>query len=210
MLDAHCHIIWGVDDGSPDQETTLAMLQQAKAAGITAMHCTPHMRWDDFNMALVQERYAWVQAEAAKLGMRTTLGYEVYYRTLKDQGLQQAPRYVLQGTDRILIEFNSGSHVPSDFLRTVYKLQSEYGLEVTLAHPERYHDCQDDFKRVEEIRAAGVSLQVSAMDLQGGPFNKRAACAKRIIREGMCDQLVSDAHRPDHYSIFAKMARRYL
>ena len=210
MLDAHCHILWDVDDGSDSKESSFAMLDEAVKAGVTSMHCTPHMRWDDFDANKVWAHYQEFRDAAAGKGVSTTLGFEVYYKTLKRMGLEYAPWYVLQGTHSILLEFNSGAAVPEDFLRTVYRLQSEFGLDVTLAHPERYVDCQEDFELVRRFKQQGISIQVSAPDLFGGPFNKVTACARRIMREGLCDQLVSDAHGPGDYELFAKACRRYL
>ena len=57
MHDAHCHIIWGVDDGSDSWETTCQMVEKARACGFTRITCTPHMRWDDFDKAKVEQRF---------------------------------------------------------------------------------------------------------------------------------------------------------
>ena len=44
MRDLHCHILPGVDDGARNLDESLAMLEAAKAAGITSIVCTPHVR----------------------------------------------------------------------------------------------------------------------------------------------------------------------
>ena len=54
MRDDHCHIIWGVDDGSPDWETTCKMVEGVRACGFNEVICTPHMRWSDFDRAKVE------------------------------------------------------------------------------------------------------------------------------------------------------------
>ena len=210
MRDEHCHIIWGVDDGSTDEDMTAQMLQAAKAAGITEIVCTPHMRWSDFDQQLIQERFATFRDMAAAEGIGTQLGYEVYYRTLLDIGLDQAPRFVLEDTTDLLIEFNTGGEVPFGWDHTFYELQSRFGLDITVAHPERYSTVLQDFDIVYRMKDMGCRFQVSAMDLFGGVFNAGAKCAKRLIKEGLCDALVSDAHNPGHYATYTKAVQKFL
>lgn len=204
MLDAHCHILWGVDDGAQDFETALAMLDAAVVAGIDQMICTPHMRWDSFRKSLVRERFQTFSAEAEKRGVTARLGYECYYKTLRRKGLSTAGEYVLEGTNKLLLEFNTGGEVDPDWERSFYRLQSESGLELWLAHPERYTSVLKDFDLLYRMSEMGVKFQVSAGDLLGGLFNKTAKCAKRIVKEGLCAELVSDAHQPSDYDQYQK------
>lgn len=206
MRDEHCHIIWGVDDGSPDWETTCAMVDGARACGFTEIVCTPHMRWPDFDRAAVEERFEQLADYANDI--HWTLGFEVYYKRLLEIGLERAPEFTIGGGNTILLEFNSGAVVPHDWERTFYTLQSTYGLDIVLAHPERYSSVLEDFDIVYRMRAAGVRMQVSAGDVLGGPFNKAAKVAKRLIEEGLADALVSDAHRPEHYEDFRKARKK--
>ena len=53
MRDMHCHILPAVDDGSPDMETSLVMLDVAKRAGVTSIVCTPHVRSPYFKMEML-------------------------------------------------------------------------------------------------------------------------------------------------------------
>lgn len=208
MHDEHCHIIWGVDDGASTKEESLAMLDAAAKAGITQMTCTPHMRWDDFDAAKVQAHFAELQQEAAARGIKAELGYEVYYNRLMKLGLEHAPQFAGPG-GRILIEFNTGHPMEQGWESTVYRLQSEHGLRVTMAHPERYSTVLDDYEQVYRIKDAGCRVQVSACDLMGGMFNKVAKCAKWIMKEGLCDALVSDAHCVGHYAEYTKACSKY-
>jgi protein-tyrosine phosphatase len=207
MRDEHCHILWGVDDGSKDWEMTCAMLEQLRASGISEVVCTPHMRWEDFDDVLVREHFEKLRAEAPDI--RWTLGYEVYYERLVKIGLERAREFTIGESDDILIEFNSGGIVPDDWQRTFWKLQSKHGLNITVAHPERYATVLDDFDTVYRFRDAGCRMQVSAGDLLGSIFNKSRKCAKRIIDEGLCDALVSDAHRPEHYAEYRKAREKH-
>lgn len=209
MRDEHCHIIWDVDDGSVDEQMTADMLAAAARSGITHIVCTPHMRWDDFSQETVEQRYAIFKERAAAAGITTSLGYEVYYKTLLRIGLDQAPRFVQEGTQDLLIEFNTGGEMPFGWDQTFYELQTRYGLDITLAHPERYSTVLSNFDVVYKLKDMGCRIQVSAMDLFGGMFNAGAKCAKRIIKEGLCDALVSDAHQPAHYDQFVKAVQKF-
>ena len=208
MRDEHCHIIWGVDDGSSSKQESLEMLDAARGIGITEMICTPHMRWDTFDNALVKSRFEELRHEGEARGIKMELAYEVFYNRLMRMGLEHAPEFVQQGTNKILIEFNTGAPMEQGWERTVYDLQSKYGLKVVMAHPERYTTVLDDFEQVYRIKDAGCRIQVSAGDLLGGMFNKPAKCAKWIIKEGLCDALVTDAHCVDHYAEYEKAAKK--
>lgn len=209
MRDEHCHIIWDVDDGSVDESMTEQMLLAAKNAGITHIVCTPHMRWNDFSQEKVEERFAIFADRAAAQGLTTSLGYEVYYKTLLHIGLDQAPRFVEQGTNNLIIEFNTGGEVPFGWDHTFYDLQSVYGLDITVAHPERYTSVLQDFDIVYRMKDMGCRIQVSAMDLFRGIFDAGSKCAKRLMKEGLCDALVSDAHNPAHYESYVKAVQKY-
>ena len=206
MRDEHCHIIWGVDDGSPDWDTTCAMVDEARACGFTEIVCTPHMRWSDFDRAKIEGHFAQLSEYASDIAW--TLGFEVYYKRLLEIGLERAREFTIGDTDTILLEFNSGAVVPHDWERTFYTLQSTYGLDIVLAHPERYQSVLDDFDLVYQMRNAGVRMQVSAGDVLQGRFNKGAKVAKRLIEEGLADVLVSDAHCPEHYADYRKARKK--
>lgn len=206
MRDEHCHIIWGVDDGSPNWETTCAMVDAARSCGFTEVTCTPHMRWEDFDHTVVRERFDRLAAYAPDITW--TLGYEVYYKRLLSMGLEHAPEFTIGDTSTILLEFNSGADVPHDWERTFYTLQGTYGLDIVLAHPERYRSVVKDFDLAYRMHEVGVKMQVSAGDLLGGPFDRGARTARRLVREGLADAIVTDAHRPSHYDEYRRAIRK--
>lgn len=208
MLDEHCHIVWDVDDGSRSRSESLEMLNAAYYAGITHIVCTPHFRWDDFDRAKVQRHFADLRVVASSLGIQMTLGYEVYYRRLLKTGIDFAPTFAEQGSNNVLLEFNTGGEVDPNWKQTVHAIQS-MGYDVTFAHPERYVSVWDDFDLVYRFKQEGCRVQVSAGDLFGGAFDKQAKHAKQILKEGLCDALVSDAHRVEHYRDYVKALDKY-
>lgn len=239
MHDEHCHILWGVDDGSNTREETVGMLAAAKQAGITSVICTPHMRWDDFNQDLVKQHFADFRELAANQGVSARLGYEVFYNRLMLKGVGSAPSFAVDGDIKcagvvgaagnaagpsdaavasradasarksILIEFNAGHSMEQGWEATLHTLQAKYGFEVTMAHPERYTNVLDDYEVLYFIRSMGVRMQISACDLLGGFFDKTTKCAKWMLKEGLCDALVSDAHCVKDYQNFARVVNKY-
>lgn len=218
MLDEHCHIIPCVDDGSDSFKETSAMLDAAAAAGIDRIVCTPHVRWDDFSQGKVKANFTPVKRMAENRGIEMTLGYEVFYKKLMKLGLDQAPNFTREGTNEILLEFNTGGHCTDGWDRTFDRLQTEYGLDIVMAHPERYATVLDDFDTVYKMRDMGCRIQVSAGDLfgagKGGSAMGKLAhamekCARRIVKEGLCDAIVSDAHNAEHYKYFAKAIKKF-
>src|SRR2546427_12905905 len=71
MVDIHCHILYGLDDGAESLEVAMEMAEMAIADGITHVVATPHANADySFHPELVQQRRNEIQA---RLGDRLTL-----------------------------------------------------------------------------------------------------------------------------------------
>ena len=70
MRDIHCHILPGVDDGARNLDESLAMLAAAKAAGVTSIVCTPHVRDPYFDYDKMWDAYDLLVAHAGGFPIR--------------------------------------------------------------------------------------------------------------------------------------------
>ena len=52
LVDIHCHILPGVDDGAPDMETSRAMIRDAYEQGVRYIIATPHYRPEMFEPSM--------------------------------------------------------------------------------------------------------------------------------------------------------------
>ncbi len=208
MHDMHCHILPGVDDGSPDLETSLKMLEAAKQAGITSITCTPHCRNPYFDYEAMWQ--AFYQLEDAANGFPLQMGFEVNYQTFMGLGMDWARVLHFDGGKEFLLELSTTA-MPSrfaDYERTIFDLQG-MGYEVIIAHPERYVAVQKDIGVAYELVAMGCKLQASTDFIAGGRFHRERKPAIRMLKAGLYSYMASDAHTVEHYKLFAKSWSKY-
>jgi protein-tyrosine phosphatase len=200
VLDLHCHLLPGVDDGPPSYEESEALARQMVAEGVSAVAATPHCRAD--HPAVVPEQLAERCAhlerrfERAGLELRVLPAGEVdllWGLEASDEDLRLAS-YCQRGTD-LLVETPYGP-LTSNFESLLFGLGLK-GYRILLAHPERNPTFQQDFERLAELLRRGTLVQVTASSLARSPKGSRSATlAHRLVREGLATVISSDAHGP--------------
>src|SRR5690349_10806426 len=136
MVDIHCHILPGIDDGSKSWEMTTEMCRVAVADGIKHIVATPHAN-DRYPYDRI--RYTEMLAElhdAARGELAFTLGCDFHfsYDNIQD-ALEHPHRYTIGETQYILIEF-SDYGIPPNVQQGVFALRS-HGMVPIITHPER-------------------------------------------------------------------------
>ena len=208
MRDIHCHILPGVDDGARDLAESLAMLDAARAAGVTSIVCTPHCRSPYFDYDAMWDAYRLLVAHAD--GFPLTMGFEVNHRKLMELGMEWADYLHFDGTDEFLLELSSGCTEAdfADYERTIYQLQGR-GYRVIIAHPERYRAIQQNPELAQRLVDQGCALQASADFIAGGRLGREKRPAKRIFQMGLYSYIASDAHRVEHYRMLERACAKF-
>src|SRR5579862_6459661 len=137
MIDIHHHLIYGVDDGAPDLETSMAMAREAAGQGIKHIVCTPHAN-DRFpyRTEMIEGRFAELK-EKLDGEIELSLGCEFHLSAENIFEARSNPlRFSINGKGYLLIEFPSLS-IPSQMSSALTILQ-EAGYKLIIAHPERY------------------------------------------------------------------------
>ena len=203
MRDMHCHILPGVDDGADNLEESLAMVQAARAVGITEMVCTPHCRDPYFDWDAMWRAYELLATNVPDMPIR--MGFEVNHTKLMELGLEWIDHLAFADTDEFLLELPTRctKYDFQEFQRTIYAIQGR-GFQVIIAHPERYHAIQQDISIAEDLIDMGCVLQASTDFVGGGRFGNELKPAKRMLKEGLYTYFASDAHNVAHYQLFAK------
>ena len=200
MIDLHCHILPGVDDGSLDVRDSLAMGRQAVNDGIEAICATPHIRHDhDVRIEEVAGRVEELNAALRDEGVPVTVlqGGEVAETAVEGLGEEELSRAALGAGRWILLEPAPGP-LGDSLMRRVEHL-AERGHRALIAHPER-HLSADMYERIAALVAGGALVQATADYF----LRQRTADGMRALAEaGLVHVLGSDAHsshggRPVH------------
>ena len=193
MVDVHCHILPGLDDGASDMEIALAMAESAIADGITHVVATPHSSNEySFDYARVRELRQELQG---RIGGRLTLatGCDFHLNPENLEALRvDAPRFCINQRDYLLVEFNEYS-IPPAMDQTLHEIQL-LGLRPVITHPERNAILRLQTERLRKWVRLGCFVQVTAGSLTGifGPGAEKNAW--RWMADGVVHFVASDAH----------------
>jgi protein-tyrosine phosphatase len=198
VLDLHCHILPGIDDGPSTVEESLALARQMEDEDVRAVAATPHLRDDHPGVvpAELASRCKRLQERLDAEGLRLRIvpageADLVWALEASDEDLRLVS-YLQRGHD-LLVE-TPYSALPSTFEEMLFKLNLK-GYRLTLAHPERNPTFQRDPGRLTELVNRGTLIQVTASSLARPPRqSKSAALAHKLVLDGTAHVLASDVH----------------
>ncbi|SEI77101.1 protein-tyrosine phosphatase [Alkalibacterium gilvum] len=197
MIDLHCHILPGIDDGAKTMADSIAMAELAISEGITHILATPHhmnRSWINDKqkvLSLVDE----LQEELDRRQIDLTIfpGQEVrlygdILKGIKDNQIL----FIDEQKQYVLIEFPTET-VPTYAERLFFDLQS-HGKTPIIVHPERNHDILKHPDRLKNLVDKGALAQLTAASYTGGFGSKIQKFSKQLIEANLVHFLASDAH----------------
>ncbi|RKR82266.1 tyrosine-protein phosphatase YwqE [Mucilaginibacter gracilis] len=198
-VDMHSHLLPGIDDGSPDLETSISYISQLNELGYSKFICTPHIfkeihpnSRETILPALQAVKNALVERG---IDVEITAAAEYMINTDFDPLMESDDLMVLNGK-RVLIEM-SYMFESYDIEKYIFNLRMK-GYTPILAHPERYVYYHQDYERYHRFIDMGCLMQVNLLSLSGYYGKGIKTIALKLIKENMIDLIGTDFHNIRH------------
>lgn len=215
MIDIHCHLLPGVDDGAEDLDEAVAMARMAAAGGVGTVIATPHCnlpaasRKNYRSMALRDRFVALCRAvREANIDLNILPGAEIFCTPELPQLLQDRQLLTLAGSRYLLMEFYFDEEL--SFINSMLDHVFAHGLVPVIAHPERYEAVQYDLAAAEGWFHRGCLLQVNKGSIMGSLGRRAELTADRLLRHGLAHTVASDAHSFHTRTVKLDAVRSYL
>lgn len=202
MIDIHCHILPGIDDGAATIEDTLEMARAAVKEGITTIIATPHHKNNQFNnlkssiLTKVNDLNTVLKQENIPLTVLPGQEVRIYGEVLEDYYKEEI--LTLNHTQYLFIEFPSSS-VPRYAERLLYELQTE-GIIPIIVHPERNKELQEKPDLLYQFVKNGALTQVTASSVAGYFGKNVKKFSEQLIEHNLTHFVASDAHNTHNRS----------
>ncbi|EYE89479.1 phosphoesterase [Fervidicella metallireducens AeB] len=196
MIDIHCHILPGIDDGAKDLDGTIEMLKIAEGDGIKTIIATPHYFPGYFETPYdeVVKLTEMVNKKTRESGIEVEIypGQEIFLNQNIIEDYRNGIIGKLWDTDFMLIELPV-DEMPKNTIDLIYELRI-MGITPIIAHPERYRYIIEKPQRLNEFLNEGCHLQINAGSLTGLFGREVKKTAERIVENRACSFIATDAH----------------
>ncbi|NCT37340.1 tyrosine protein phosphatase [Bacillus sp. EB93] len=197
MIDIHCHILPGVDDGSADMKESMNMARKAVEAGISHLYATPHhlnekyvnVKNDIINRAVRLNE----SLQQANIPLIIHPGQEVRIHRDIFISLEKEEILTLDDNGRyLLLELPSGS-VPTYTQEVIYELLLK-GITPIIVHPERNKELIENHKLLFELVEEGALTQLTSSSIIGLSGKNVKSFSKKILEHNLAHFIATDAH----------------
>ncbi len=215
MIDTHTHILYGIDDGSRSLEESISMLRNLSALGFTKIIATPHYIENSEFIAGNKQKKALLKELKEKINeenipLELYLGNEIFIQDNIIEKIYNQEIYTLNNTSFMLIELPLLTKF--DFTEDLFFELRKKGVQIVLAHPERYVMFQQNLKLVNSFIEMGCLLQGN-IDCLSGKYGKEAKKTFiKLLEKRKYFVLASDIHhaKTGYFERFAKLKKEVI
>jgi len=193
-IDLHSHVLFGLDDGSPDRETSLAMLDALATLGVTEQCTTPHQKASQYLPALDSIEATFAALETVRKPHHPTL--RLAAENMWDDvllGRIQAGTIPSYRDSRAFLVEVPPALMPPNLADQLFKL-SRTGIIPVLAHPERYVALWDNDELARTLRRV-CAFQIDLPAVAGFHGRRESKQARHLLELGLATAVATDAHQ---------------
>ncbi|WP_199620966.1 tyrosine-protein phosphatase [Paenibacillus alkalitolerans] len=196
MIDIHCHILPGLDDGAQDVNQSIEMARQAVAQGIHSVIATPHhsdgFHWNEPDQVIgaIERLNQALALENIPLHIYSGQEIRVYGQCLKD--CQEGRLLTLAGSKYLLLELPA-MQMPVQIYRLIEQIQM-IGFIPIIAHPERNFVILNDPGRLSDLVDRGALCQLTSHSIAGKRGKKLQELCFELCKRHLIHFIASDAH----------------
>lgn len=195
-VDIHSHILFGVDDGPDNIETSREMMVTAYEEGIRKIVATPHYHPGKCTLTYeeLRKRFELFKEQVKDIcpQIELQLGREIYYTSDVLDELEKGTNLSMENTKYVLLEYHPT--VEYSYLRTSINNVMQMGYIPIIAHIERYLCILENWELAWELKNMGAVIQVNAGSVIGTSGSKVKKFVKRLMKEEIVDVIGTDAH----------------
>lgn len=196
LVETHCHILPGIDDGAPDVETSVKMVRRLKEQGAKAIILTPHYYSDSISYDnFIENRNAAFEKLSAALDdddPRLIPAAEVYITEYLFNN-ESLKKLCIGNSGYALIEHSFSCDFSQKTYERLLNLNYDFGIKPILAHIERYNALMNDENLLDEYINAGCLTQVNISSFSDAPRGIRKKLIK-YLESGRIHFIGSDCH----------------
>jgi protein-tyrosine phosphatase len=199
MIDIHCHILPGIDDGAKDMTEALALINLAAEDGIKRIVVTPHLhtgRFDNY-LSVIESSFLVLQQAVDEAKIQIELAYAAEVRLdseiLSLLSRQQLPLYGRYNNQQFMLLEFPHSHIPAGSEILVRHLLKK-NITPVIAHPERNRDLLKSPDKIKPFVRLGCWFQLTASSITGHFGEACQALALSYMAQDYIQIIATDAH----------------
>jgi protein-tyrosine phosphatase len=197
LIDLHCHILPGVDDGAKDLPMALDMAREAVKQGISHIVLTPHHMdgmYTNHKQDVIRKTAAFQQElDQAQIPLTVFPGQEVHLTGELLDAIDADDILFLDENGKYLLLELPHSGIPEYTENMIFELIAR-GITPVIAHPERNHGFQKDPDRLYEFVEMGCLTQLTSSSYLGVFGDRVEQLTQKFLDANLGFVFSSDAH----------------
>ena len=198
MIDLHCHILPGIDDGPSDIDESIEMARIAAADGIKTIVAAPHIYHPGLPKAVGKADLSEIIDEKIDFLNHCLAGEKIPVEILPGGEVSSflSPKdckaFTINRTSYLIVEFPR-SHLPANAGEIIFNM-TIFGLRPIICHPERNPSVIQNPERLYTLVQSGALVQITAGSMTSVFGRDTQVCAQYLLRRHMVSFVASDGH----------------